>query len=147
MKGEQGKPEVKGNKKAKNISSEKERQSTKPRKPKPKRTKRKKQNELKIDQEKTVEIDRAELPEDAEFKGYETVVVQDIEIRPEVTKFRREKYYSASEKQSYVAPMPKGYEGQFGPKLKALVLTKYYSSGMSEPKIILQRERLQVLYI
>lgn len=136
LKGEQGKPEVKGNKKAKNISSEKERKSTKPRKPKPNRTKRKKQSELTIDQEKTVEIDRAELPEDAEFKGYETVVVQDIEIRPEVTKFRREKYYSASEKQSYVAPMPKGYEGQFGPKLKALVLTKYYSSGMSEPKII-----------
>lgn len=136
LKGEQGKPEVKGNKKAKNISSEKERKSTKPHKPKPDRTKRKKQSELRIDQEKTVRIDKEELPEDAEFKGYETVVVQDIEIKPEVTRFRREKYYSPGEKRSYIAPLPKGYVGQFGPKLKALVLTQYYSSGMSEPKII-----------
>jgi len=136
LKGEQGKPEVKGNKKATNISSEQERKSTKPRKPKPNRTKRKKQSELKIDQEMTMRIEKEVLPKDAEFKGYETVVVQDIEIKREVTRFRREKYYSPSEQKSYVAALPKGYVGQFGPKLKALVLTQYYSSGMSEPKII-----------
>jgi len=136
LKGEQGKPEVKGNKKTKNISSEKERKSMKPRKLKSKRTKRKRQSELKVDQEKTLRIDEGELPADAEFKGYEAVVVQDIEIKPEVTRFKREKYYSPSEQRSYVAPLPKGYVGQFGPKLKALVLMQYYSSGMSEPKII-----------
>ena len=139
LKGEQGKPEFKGNKKTverQNISSEQERKSKRPQKPKPNRTKRKRQSELKIDQEKIIKLDRTELPEDAEFKGYETVVVQDIEIKAEVTRFRREKYYSAEQQSSYVAPLPKGYKGQFGPRLKALVLTMYYSSGMSEPKII-----------
>jgi Transposase IS66 family len=45
------------------------------------------------------------------------------------------KYYSPSEHRTYVAPPPPGYEGQFGPSLKALVLTLYFDSGMSEPII------------
>ena len=31
--------------------------------------------------------------------------------------------------------MPEGYVGEFGPSVRAMVLTLYYASGMTEPKI------------
>jgi hypothetical protein len=48
----------------------------------------------------------------------------------------REKYYSKSTGHTYVAALPAGYSGQFGPHVRALVLALYYESGMSEPKIL-----------
>ena len=36
------------------------------------------------------------LPPDAQFKGYEEVIVQDIDLRTENIQFRKEKYYSPS---------------------------------------------------
>ena len=82
-----------------------------------------------------LKIDGKRQPQDAQFKGYEEVVVQDIEFRTANIKFRKEKYYSPSQKQTYLADLPAGYKGQFGPKGRAWVLALYYSAGMSEPKI------------
>ncbi len=64
------------------------------------------------------------------------MVVQDIEFRTENIKFRKEKYYSPSQKQTYLAEMPAGYKGQFGPGVRAWVLAHDSDSGMSEPKIL-----------
>jgi len=49
--------------------------------------------------------------------------------------FVKEKYYSPSQQRTYIAPLPVGYAGEFGPGVRALVLTLYYASGMTEPKI------------
>jgi hypothetical protein len=131
LKGEQGKPKIAGNTKAStNHSSEQER-----RKPRP-HHKESKQATLHIDREKVLTLDPSQLPEDAQFKGYEEVVIQDIEFRTDNVKFRREKYYSPSLKRTYLAPLPTGYHGQFGPKLRAWVLALYFEGGMSEPKIL-----------
>ncbi len=67
---------------------------------------------------------------------YEDVIVQDIEFRTENVTFRKEKYYSPSQKRTYLAEMPAGYKGQFGPGVRAWVLALYYAAGMSEPKIL-----------
>jgi hypothetical protein len=75
------------------------------------------------------------LPGDATFKGYEAVVVQDLCLKTDNIRFLKEKFYSASQHESYLAPLPTGYQGQFGPGLRALVLVQYYSCGMTEPKI------------
>jgi hypothetical protein len=83
-----------------------------------------------------VKMDIHRLPADATFKGYEDVIVQDIEFRTENVTFRKEKYYSPSQKRTYLAAMPVGYEGQFGPGVRAWVLALYYAAGMSEPKIL-----------
>jgi hypothetical protein len=130
LKGEQGKPKMKANKPAPRLSSEKERRESKP------HHKANKQSEIRIDRVEVVKVDRERLPQDAEFKGYEEVVVQDIEFRTENIKFRKEKYYSPSHQQTYLAALPSGYKGQFGPGVRAWVLALYHAAGMSEPKIL-----------
>jgi len=132
LKGEQGKPNIKGNiskPPATDHSSEKERHTARP------RHKSKKKTEIKIDREEVLKVDRAGLPADAKYKGYETVVVQDVRIQAENVKFYKEKYYSASQHKTYLAELPPGHAGQFGPGIKSLALTLYYGVGTSEPKI------------
>jgi hypothetical protein len=130
LKGEQGKPKVKANKPALDLSSEKERRKFKA------HHKAKKQAQVRIDRVEVVKVDQQRLPHDAQFKGYEDVIVQDIEFRTENVTFRKEKYYSPSQRRTYLADLPAGYQGQFGPKVRAWVLTLYYADGMSEPKIL-----------
>jgi hypothetical protein len=134
LKGEQGKPEIKPNKRrsssaTRDYSSERER-----RKPK-KRKKASKVTKIKIDREEVVRVDPAQLPPDAEFKGYEDVVVQDIKLETDNVLFRKEKFYSPTERKSYLAELPAGYEGQFGPGIKATTIVLYYAINTSEPKI------------
>lgn len=131
LKGEQGKPDIKPSKKEveKNHSSEPERREPKAWK------KGKKRAKIIIHQEKKLVVDKSDLPADAEFKGYAEVVVQDIIVTPNNTCFQKEKYYSPTTQKSYLAPMPPGYEGEFGPGLRTLVLSLYHGSGMTEPKI------------
>jgi hypothetical protein len=128
LKGEQGKPEIKADK-PKDHSSEKER-----RKPKGWR-KGSKLDRIIINREQKLYVDKSELPDDAQFKGYEETVVQDIRLTTDNVCFVKEKYYSPSQQRTYLAPLPAGYGGEFGPGVRALVLTLYYASSMTEPKI------------
>jgi Transposase IS66 family len=130
LKGEQGKPRSKPKKPAPALSSEKERRESKP------HHKAKKQAQVRIDRVEVVKVDQQRLPHDAQFKGDEDVIVQDMEFRPENVTFRKENYYSPSQKRTYLADLPAGYTGQFGPKVRAWVLALYYADGMSEPKIL-----------
>jgi len=110
-------------------SSEKERAETKP------HTKRSKLDRVRIDREEVLKVDRASLPPDAEFKGYEDVVVQELRFVTDNVKFHKEKYYAASTGQTYLASLPAGYRGEFGPNLKSLCLLFSHLCNMTEPKI------------
>lgn len=133
LKGEQGKPVVKPNA-AKAVSgdhsSEQERRQPQG------WSKGSKQGRVHIDREVVLTVDPAILPPDAEFKGDDDQVVQDILLRSDNVLFRHEQYYSAAERKSYRAPLPAGYTGAFGPGLRALTLTLYFGGLMSEPKIL-----------
>ena len=130
LKGEQGKPEIKADKtKAKDLSSEEERRTPKT------WSKGHKLNKIVVHWEEKLSVDKRELPADAQFKGYEEAVVQDIRLEANNIRFVKEKYYSPSQQRTYIAPMPAGYAGEFGPGVRALVLTLYYASNMTEPKI------------
>ncbi len=129
LKGEQGKPDIKASKKAQNHSSEKERRSRR------KHQKKKKRATIKIDREEVLRVDRAILPPDAENKGYEEVVVQEIVLHTNNVLFRKEKFYSPSTGKTYRALLPPGYKGEFGPNLRAHVLSLHYACQMTEPKI------------
>jgi len=133
LKGEQGKPNMKGNTSggvpSVDHSSEPERHKRR------RRQKRSKKAGLHIDREEVLKVDRAWLPADAEYKGCEAVVVQDVQLHANNVRFYKEKYYSASKRKTYLAPLPAGYTGQFGPGIKSLILTLYFGVGTSEPKI------------
>jgi regulator of replication initiation timing len=133
-KGEQGKPKIPSSKKKQpqDLSSEKERKRLEP--PKKKKSKEK-LSKIQIDRTEVCKVDPSILPPDAEFKGYETVVVQGINLKTDNVEFKKEVYYSPSQKETFMAKLPPGFEGEFSPELKSLILTLKHSSNMSESKI------------
>ena len=134
LKGEQGKPKIKASRRGKpqDSSSEKERKSRQSAK---KRKSKAKKHKIKIDRTEVCPVDPSVLPEDAEFKGYQSVVVQEIIIETDNVKYEREIYYSASQKKTYLGALPAEVEGEFGPGVKSLVYTQKHVANMSEPKI------------
>lgn len=134
FKGEQGKPKIKANKTA-SVETSKHSSETE-RKQKRKRHKSSKKAEIKIERKEVVKVRAEELPADAQFKGYVDVVVQDIVVKTDNVLFRKEKYYSPSTGNIYLAKLPRGYEGEFGPGVKSLGLDMYFEIGASEPKIL-----------
>ena len=132
LKGEQGRPTFPAKRPppAADHSSERERRRPVPRQVQPKR------QQIVVDRTETLTVDRTLLPADAEFKGYEDVVVQDVLLRTDNVLFRKEKWYSPAQGRTYLAPLPPGYDGQFGPGVVTLVLTLYFAGQMSEAKIL-----------
>src|SRR5438093_7191917 len=132
LKGEQGAPAIKPNTPQpppKHHSSEKERRQPKT------WSKDRKTDRIAIDREQVMQIDPTRLPPDAVFKGDEDVVVQDVIFRTDNVLFHKEKFYSPAQHQTYLASLPPGYRGQFGPGLKSLALVFYFGAQMSEPKV------------
>ena len=140
LKGEQGKPEVKGkNRQAQDISSEQERQTheVEPEpKEKGKRKRASKRKQIRIDRRQTCRVERDQLPADAVFKGYESVVAQELKIVTDNVEYRREVYYSPSQKKTYRGPLPAGVKGEFGSGIKSLIVTMKHVCNMSQPKIL-----------
>ncbi len=134
LKGEQGKPSIRKQSKGDtDHSSEKDR---KPRGQQPKKKKsKKKKDKIKINLAEICEVDQRHLPPDAIFKGYQSVVVQDIVITTDNIEFKKKIYYSASQNKTLSADLPSGYKGEFGPKLKALVIDLHQHSKMTESAI------------
>ena len=114
LKGEQGKPNIRPGKKSKvnskdeqgsknrnkDISFEKERNKGKQSAGRKRGTKN---DKIKIDRTEICKVDKSILPPDSEFKGYATVNVQNIIITTDNVLFRKEVYYSKSEKKTYSA--------------------------------------------
>jgi len=135
LKGEQGKPDVKANVPPQdgansNHSSEKERRKSR------ERHKKSKKANIVINREDVATVNREVLPVDAVFKGHQDVVIQDISLHTDNVLFHKEVYYSPSQHKTYLAVLPAGYEGQFGPGLKTLIRTLYFGSQITEPKIL-----------
>jgi hypothetical protein len=133
MKGEQGKPQFQPRTpKNQDISSEKERQ-----RPQKANTKShaKKSARIKVDDTIDCPVDRQLLPADAVFKGYKRTISQDIEIKTNNIEYKREVYYSPSQRKSYIAPLPDAYQGEFSRRLKAYVIILKNIGNLSEAKI------------
>jgi hypothetical protein len=132
LKGEQGKPDIKSNKRPPptNHSSEAERHKERP------HQKGRKLDQITIDRTEDCRVDPAVLPADAEFKDYVPVVVQDLVLRTDNVLFRKEKWYAASTGQTYLADLPAGYDGEYGPNIKALAIVLAYGTKVSQPQIL-----------
>lgn len=130
LKGQKGKPDIKPNSSDKNNKPDKHKfiQAKKRWK------KRSKLDKVKIDDTKTIKYEGV-LPDDAEHKGYRSIVVQDIIIKTNNIEYKLERYYSPSEAKTYEASVPDYINGEFGADLKSWMLFWYFDSRMSEEKI------------
>ncbi len=90
---------------------------------------------LAIHERRECPVDRATLPPDAIRCPDEFAVVQGIIIKPNNIEFRREVFYSPSERKFYRGALPPGYEGDFTPELRALIVALKYCANTTEPKI------------
>ncbi len=61
--------------------------------------------------------------------------MQEIIIKTDNVKYKKEVYYSASQNKSYIGQLPAGIEGEFGPGIKTLVYSQKHVANMSEAKI------------
>lgn len=146
LKGEQAKPDIKPNKKNDTVPESeaefvtpKSHYSSESQRAKPHKSgsrKKSKRDQIKIDREVVLDIDRQTLPADVQFKGYQEVIVQDIKIQTDNVRFKKAKYYSPSTGRTYLAELPAGYQGQFGPSIKAFSIILYFMCNMTEPKIL-----------
>ncbi|MBA2524911.1 MAG: transposase [Pyrinomonadaceae bacterium] len=132
LKGERGKPTFRSAKPSAgstDYSSERERRQPGTWQKGPKR------DRITITRTERLTVDRASLPPDAEYKGVETVVVQDVRLEVNGVCFEKEVWYSPSLRKSYRASLPAGYDGEFGPGLKALALALHYAANVTQPKL------------
>jgi len=73
------------------------------------------------------------LPVDAEFKGYEEVVVQDIKLTTDNVLFRKQ--ILSLRGKNLLSGTTRWLRGEFGPGIKALVISLYYGN-MTQSKFL-----------
>jgi hypothetical protein len=134
LKGEQIRPNIKssGKKPNNDISSEEERKTSNTSKKKKSKAKK---HKIKIDRIEVCKVDQNILPDDAEFKGYQDVVVQEILIKTDNVKYMKEIYYSPSQNKTYMGKLPPEVKGEFGAGVKSMICTLKHVANVSEPKI------------
>jgi len=148
LKGEQGKPDIKAKKKKDgDLSSEAERREAEANAnnetvvdagENKKRRREAKLPKIKIDCEQICPLDKNGLPDDLIFKGYEELVIQDLMIITNNTKYRREVFYSPSQHKSYRGELPDEVRGQgeYGPGIRALIPILKAEGKLSEKRIL-----------
>ena len=80
---------------------------------------------------------RAAVPPGSRFRGHQDFLVQDLVLRTEAVRYRRERWLTP-EGRLVVAPLPGGVDGHFGPELRRFVLAQYHQGQATVPRLVAQ---------
>ena len=106
-------------------------------KSKPKGWKKKSKNDdLEIDREIPLEVDKSKLPADAIYKGTRDKTIQGLTFERNNIKLKIERWYSPLENKYYEAEIPANYEDQFSKDLQAFIIMLSTKGNMGHDKII-----------
>jgi len=123
LKKEQGKPIFKeGKKEASEEEKEEEEKKGATRKRGKKKNNKKgaKKPKIPIDKIELCQPEKSNLPQDAVFKYYDTVIQQDIDLVRNNVLYKVAVYYSPSARKTYRGKLPSEYVGEFGLGIRSL---------------------------
>ena len=77
---------------------------------------------------------KATVPKGSRFRGYEDVLVQDLQISVAVTRYRRERWETATGER-VVASLPPGIIGGFGPSLRRFIAAGHFQGQVTSERL------------
>ena len=89
------------------------------------------------------QILKVATPPGSRFKGYEDFVVQDLVLRAQAIRYRRERWVTA-EGTTIVAALPPGVHGHFGPELRRFVLLQHHQGQVTIERLTAQLRSLGI---
>lgn len=105
--------------------------------PKKKHKKKMKKDNLEVDEQVEIDVDKDDLPSDAKFIGKRKIIIQEMVIKRRNIEFIINRYWSKELNQVIEGKIPDEFKGsEFGPQLRSFIIYQYYKCRVPQEKIV-----------